>query len=67
MTFARMLILAITTAVMVHVTADTEGEVIYHMLLTSFVAYVAWSFTSDPLPSAIESGLDAYAKKWRGQ
>jgi hypothetical protein len=66
MTFARMLILAITTATLVHA-FGVPGDRAEFVLWTLLASYVAWSFTTDPLPGAIERGLDHYAKKWRGQ
>jgi hypothetical protein len=64
MTFARMLILAITTATLVHAfgAPSDRAELVLWTLLAS---YVAWSFTTDPLPAAIDRGLEAFKNRYQ--
>lgn len=59
MTFARMLIAAILIVALSH--ADT-----WHDFLGAIVlAWIAWSFTTDPLPAAINRGLEAFKERHR--
>ncbi len=53
---------AIITVGMAAAFGHYAGDVGNH-LVVAFVAWPAWSFTTDPLPGAIERGLDAYREK----
>ncbi|WP_225883120.1 hypothetical protein [Sphingomonas aliaeris] len=67
MTFARMIILAITTAMLSHASGTTRAELVSNVLGIVCLAYVAWCWTKDPLPDAVEKALDRYASKWRNR
>lgn len=59
MSFFRMMIAACLAGGLAHV--DTVNDAVVCII----IAAGFWCFTSDPLPAAIERGLDDYAKKWR--
>lgn len=58
MTFPRALIIAAMAAAFAHYAGDDGSQII-----VAFVAWAVWSFTTDPLPDAIERGLDTYRRK----
>jgi hypothetical protein len=59
MTFARLLIGAILVVALEH--ADT-----WHDFLGVIVfAWIAWSFTTDPLPAAIDRGIEAFKNRYQ--
>jgi hypothetical protein len=66
MTFNRAIVIAMMANLFGH--CDGRGmELIFEYVLVMLIGSILWHLTTDPLPGAIERGLDAYAKKWRGQ
>ena len=66
MTFSRAAIIALMTAALVYILmrADSdEGSTAIGLVL--FVAYGCWQLTSDPLPAAIERGLEDFVRRHR--
>jgi len=59
MTFARMLITAIL------IVALGEADTWHNFVGVIVVAWIAWSFTTDPLPAAIDSGLEAFKNRYQ--
>ncbi|WP_242115495.1 hypothetical protein [Sphingomonas lacusdianchii] len=59
MTFGRALITALLAGGLSH--AQT-GDTVLQMVA---VWFIAWQFTSDPLPDAIHKGLNDFAKEHR--
>ena len=57
MTFARMVIMAMLIVALGH--AETWQDYAGYILL----AFAAWSTTDDPLPAAVDRGLEAFKKR----
>ncbi|QQV76498.1 hypothetical protein H5J25_13695 [Sphingomonas aliaeris] len=50
-----------------HASGTTRAELVSNVLGIVCLAYVAWCWTKDPLPDAVEKALDRYASKWRNR
>lgn len=59
MTFARTLIAAIL------IVALGDADNWHNFLSVIVVAGIAWSFTTDPLPAAIDRGLELFKDRYQ--
>lgn len=60
MTFGRSIITAAMAAAFTHLSADLGN-----WLTVAFVGWAAWQFTTDPLPAAMERGLEAFRRRYQ--
>lgn len=60
MTFPRAIITAGMAAALTRLPADPGN-----WLTVAFVGWAAWQFTTDPLPAAMERGLEAFRRRYQ--
>lgn len=60
MTFPRAIIIALMASMLVKANGDTGGN-----FAAIAIGGLMWAFTTDPLPAAIERGLEEFRRKYR--
>jgi hypothetical protein len=60
MTFIRALITAAMAAGFAHYAGDDGNQIV-----VAAIGYCAWQFTTDPLPAAVERGLEDFRERYQ--